>query len=201
MLMSDEKKAEPLIVIALAGKARSGKDTIARQLIANYGFHRLAFADGIRAAFGAASGPSWDAQKELEAGGKTSRWMMQVMGTECRQDIGCPNHWIEQVAILVRYFSHYHPEPRRRFVVTDMRYPNEAEVLSVYLNRWNSYIETWMVERPDGPTIAESSHSSETSLGGMEPHRWIRNTGTRADLAKLVEENIDMILPGEGGAR
>jgi hypothetical protein len=36
------------MIIGLSGYARSGKDTVAELLVLNYGFKRMAFADGIR---------------------------------------------------------------------------------------------------------------------------------------------------------
>jgi hypothetical protein len=191
-------EVEPISVILLAGVARSGKDTAARFLVAHHDFQRLAFADGIRAAFSAVSGPSWDLHKEVEAGGPggvgSLRKLMQIMGTECREDMNCPDHWIDQVGIIIRYLSHYHPVPRRRFVITDFRYPREMSILRDSLDwmenvtqiRPTFRMESWKIVRPDVEPIAESGHTSETSVASIVADRTIVNSGTKEQLAGRV---------------
>jgi hypothetical protein len=194
---------EPLVVVALAGQARVGKDTIASRLISEHSFTRMAFADGLRAALGAASGSSWDILKEIEASGKSLRRSMQVIGTECRRDVGCQDHWVDQVGILIRYLSHYHPNPRCRFVITDMRYRTEAVRLREILIPWQARLEVWKVERPDRPQLAaaEAAHSSETSVAEIVSDRTIWNIGTKADLFVTVEDKVSrFLMGGQGGS-
>ena len=51
-VVSQRTEAQPIqggeMIIGLSGYARSGKDTVAELLVLNYGFKRVAFADGIR---------------------------------------------------------------------------------------------------------------------------------------------------------
>ncbi len=80
------------MIIGLSGYARSGKDTVAELLVLNYGFKRVAFADGIRDAL-IALNPilhdghrlnevvqmyGWDVAKAKDE----VRRLLQVMGTE-----------------------------------------------------------------------------------------------------------------------
>lgn len=47
--MSEAQHQEPAILIGLAGKKKSGKDTIADYLVSHHGFTKIGFADPIRA--------------------------------------------------------------------------------------------------------------------------------------------------------
>jgi hypothetical protein len=176
-------EVDPLLVVALCGPARSGKDTAARSLAASHGFRRLALADGIRRAFAAVNEPTWDALKELDAAGRSARWALQVMGTEARQDVGAADHWIDHVGLTIRYFAHYHPAPIRRWVIPDLRYPREAERLAEMVNFMGGRFEVWKVVRPDLKPIAEAAHSSETSVAEVRCDRTIVNDRTLAAIA------------------
>jgi hypothetical protein len=165
-----------LLVVALCGPARSGKDTAARSLAASHGFRRLALADGIRRAFAAVNEPTWDALKELDAAGKSARWALQVMGTEAREEVGAADHWVDHVGLTIRYFSHHHPAPIRRWVIPDLRYPREAERLADMVSFMGGRFEVWKVVRPDLRPIAEAAHSSETSVDDVRPDRLIDNS-------------------------
>lgn len=176
---------EPLIVIGLCGKARSGKDTVAKILDIHAGFQRLAFADGVRSMLTDLDGPTWEYRKERDAHDMTERKAMQLGGTECRLDALCPDHWIHHVAIKIRYASHYHPVPKRRFVVSDMRYPYEADTLGAIVREWGGIWDCWRIHRPDAPGIAESSHSSEQFIDVIPAHRTIDNDGTIEELSRV----------------
>ena len=185
---------DPLIVIALCGVARSGKDSVARFLAAEHGFQRLALADGIRQAFAGINEPTWDALKELHAAGKSARWALQVFGTEARREVECPDHWIDHLAVTIQYFSRHHPVPKRRWVVPDLRYPAEAIRLRELVDRMDGKFEVWKVERPGVDPIAEASHSSETSVSQVLADRTIVNDGALLALGTQAGVLAEMAL-------
>jgi dephospho-CoA kinase len=80
------------VIIGLSGYARSGKDTVAELLVLNYGFKRMAFADGIREALSALNPILHDGMRlnevvkeygwELAKSKDEVRRLLQVLGTE-----------------------------------------------------------------------------------------------------------------------
>jgi hypothetical protein len=104
-----------LEIIGLCGVARSGKDTAAKCLELDHGFMRVALGDGLRGAFWAIDGPSWELTKELELAGVTSRWGLQTLGTEAREALtigGAHRYlWIDLLLVGIRYLAFHHPRP------------------------------------------------------------------------------------------
>ena len=118
----DEKEIEMTVIIGIAGKAGSGKDTVGKMLVEHYGFKRLAFADRIKDTLhdlGIAE-PSRDAKESLIFGRTFSyRQAMHTLGDGFRAMD--PNFWIQQVTAQVGLYP--------RVVVTDVRFDHEALTL------------------------------------------------------------------------
>jgi hypothetical protein len=165
-------------------------------MIAEHSFLRVALSDPIRSIFSSASGPAWDAHKELADADKSLRWVMQTIGDECRNEAGCPGVWIDVASVAIRYFAFHHPSPYRRFVITDCRRPEEAAVIGSRVERWGGRFEVWKVERPDGPTIKESGHSSEKAIGGIAPDRTLWNVGTKGHIGIRVNDFMNDLETG-----
>jgi hypothetical protein len=184
--------SEPLLILGICGVARSGKDTIARHLANYHGFFRIGLADGPRSTFTDLDGPTWELRKELEAAGKSQRWAVQTIGTECREDLDAEEarraHWCHEALIKIRYLSHYHPVPRRRFVFPDVRFPAEPTILGRGVERWGGHCRTWRVTRRlSGLAGEEAKHKSETSLDAIPYHALIENDRTIGDLLTNVD--------------
>lgn len=175
-----------LIVVALTGLARSGKDTASRFLASHHGCDRLALADPIRATFAAVSGPGWEAHKEMEAAGKSLRTALQLLGTESRAAVGNPTMWTDVALATIHYFAFQHPSPRRRFAVADLRFPAEADRFREVLSSWGGQFDVWRIERPGLAPIAESGHSSERSVADVREDAMIFNAGSLEDFAGQV---------------
>ncbi|MDT3698601.1 MAG: hypothetical protein RO469_04165 [Thermincola sp.] len=101
------------VKLALTGKMRSGKDTIAEYLIRQYNFKRFAFGDGIRKVCS-------EMFPEIVAQGKP-RWLYQGIGQDLRKYD--PDVWVKWL------FREMERNPYPWIVVTDLRQPNENDAL------------------------------------------------------------------------
>lgn len=117
------------MIIGLGYKARSGKDTAAAYMHEHYGFTVVAFADALKSAcreiFGLSQAQLYGDQKEVEDTywHDTPRNILQKVGTEClrrgyRQDV-----WIRALGRKILQ------SPSNNWVVTDVRFPNEADAV------------------------------------------------------------------------
>jgi hypothetical protein len=116
------------LLTGVCGLARAGKDTFARGLV-RQGYTRLAFADALKEATAhIANEPSWlyfdDDQKEAftPALGMTRRRALQLLGTSVRETLG-PDTWVR------RALNKWVADGKRPTVISDVRYPNEAEAI------------------------------------------------------------------------
>ncbi len=162
--------------IGLNGYARSGKDTVAAFLVAEYGYRRIAFADRLRnlvvALFPSVAeslndaGGDWDKAKE----DPEVRRMLQGVGVAARTHVG-PDVWITAALSSVR--------DDERIVVSDMRFVNEADALAA---RGAALLR---IERPCTKPI--NSHVSETALDRYDGfHAVLVNDATIEELHDRV---------------
>ncbi|MFJ9616699.1 deoxynucleotide monophosphate kinase family protein [Streptomyces noursei] len=169
--------------IALMGRARAGKDTVAARLVEPHGYTRIAFADPIkRMALDIDPimvanhdwGPSvkrlsgvvefwgWERAKDQYPG---VRRILQHIGQTVR-DLD-PEFWIR---VALRELD----SVSGPVVVTDVRYPNEAEALRARGFRLVRVI------RP-GQDLT-NSHASETALDDYQPNAVVVNAGSLSEL-------------------
>lgn len=141
-------------LIGLAGRARTGKDSIADRLD-QHGYFSLAFADPIRNILLNELGFPRDLatnEKEQDAPefGASYRKMAQTLGDWGRALH--PDFWIHRLEQHIDEFA----DPPQRIVITDVRYPNEAAWI-------RDRGQLWHVRRPEvhGHT---RPHSSEEGL-------------------------------------
>jgi hypothetical protein len=183
-----------LIVIGICGLARSGKDTVAQHLVSHHGFFRIALADGMRSALRDLDGPTWEISKAVDEG---PRRALQVLGTECRQDVPATSHWIDHVLIKIRYLSRYYPGPPRfRFAIPDIRFPYEAAGIGATVRGWGGQFQCWKIVRPGAGLVGTAAkHSSETAIDNVAADIMIANG---RDLA-FLRHNVDLFA-GRPGA-
>lgn len=188
------------MILGLSGYARSGKDTAASVLVDEFGFTRIAFADKLREVLLAINPKvaeeiveddifseeredpiktvksvytarvsdvieyhGWDGYKETVYNDEI-RGLLQRLGTEAGRNILGPNIWVDTALRSL--------EPDGKYVVTDMRFPNEFAAVK---ERGGT---TWRINRQGiGPAVAPDGtvHPSETSLDDHQFDRVIAN--------------------------
>ncbi|WP_369933913.1 adenylate kinase [Xanthomonas tesorieronis] len=166
-------------IIGIAGKAGSGKDTLAGYLVANHGFVRVALADPLRRFVSDITGLSMD---ELTAGpmkeaplqwlgGTSPRRLMQTVGTEWGRDMIDRDLWLK---VARRRIEAADAAGATGVVIPDIRFENEAMLVRGMGG------EVVVVERPD--VAAVTTHSSERPLASGCVDSVIPNDGSLRDL-------------------
>jgi len=179
------------MIIGLAGRAGSGKNTVADILCELIpGARQRAFADPLRriAADLYNLHPNQLADRELKEQvipewGLSPRQILQRLGTEVGRQIH-PETWTRYVARQIE------ARPAVDWIVTDVRMPNEAAMIA----RMGG--ETWWVERDSAGSRTGGMHSSERALNMNSSciDRVIDNTGTRLELRQAVAGVLDAAL-------
>jgi hypothetical protein len=174
------------MLLGLSGYAQSGKDTVAKVLINEYGFIRIAFADIIRTslytldpivAVDESAQPirlkekvdslGWDKAK-LEP---EIRRLLQIFGTEIGRTLLGPDIWVNLALAQI--------QDEKDYVITDVRFPNEAAAIK---ERDGSL---WRVSRPT--ITAVNQHLSEKALAEYQFDAYINNDQDLAHLHQHVK--------------
>jgi len=163
------------LIIGLTGYAQSGKDTVAKILVDNYGYRRIAFADKIRELL-YETAPNyiklivdevgWEEAKKYQ----TVRELLQTTGVGARTVFG-EDFWIKQALSGYKNIDNV--------VFTDVRFTNEADYI-----KWYPGSQIWRIKRLGVEPV--NSHTSETQLDGYPVDQIFVNNGTIADLEALV---------------
>lgn len=166
------------IVIGLTGKARAGKDTVARMLVHNFGLSRLSFAESLKEAAYKVFGfdPDLDGpdKEQVDPYWKMSpRQIWQDFGQCLKGQFGA--------GLWIRSLQHQygHLLAVRPCVITDVRFDFEASWIRDELGG-----VIWQITRPDTSPVRD--HVSER---GVSPHLIdvsICNDGTLDDLRSQV---------------
>jgi hypothetical protein len=181
-------------VVALCGRMRSGKDTVADVLCGEHGFARFKFASKLKLA----TALLFDLTPEQVEGGakddglpgydgRTPRELMQWLGTDVMQlslQQLCPGQgrsfWCDSVVNGISGTC-------SSAVVTDMRFPHERDALR---ERFPGLI-TVRLTRGGTPL---SDHPSETETDAIPADITIANDGTMEDLRHEVAERLLPLL-------
>jgi len=163
-------------LIALTGKMRAGKDTLAEVFI-KAGYTRQAFADPLKDVvayiadepIGLYHHPE---HKELvsEALGMPRREALQLMGTEGVRKIFGPDVWANR--LIRRWLAAGKP----RWIITDCRFDNEAEIVTA---NGGVVVEVF---RPGQQGSGVKGHLSEAGVDSRHIDHVIVNDGTVDDL-------------------
>jgi hypothetical protein len=182
------------MLIGLAGWARSGKDTLADYLVVFHDYKKVAFADPMREAL-VRLNPTielgnfklaklatsvnvfgWEDVKSLSP---DVRGLMQRLGTEVGRQMFGENFWVDQTMKRVA-------EIDGNCVVSDVRYPNEAQAIK---DAGGIVIR---IER--NGVKAANEHTSESALDGFEFDLVIRNDGTLQEFMSNAELALKSVL-------
>lgn len=190
-------------VIGIVGVKQSGKDTTANYLIENYGYIRYSFADplkrGCMEMFGFTPEQMWGTGEQKEAidpvWNISPRRMLQLIGTELLQ-MDIHKHLNEGEFNIGRkiwvlrfknwYLNEIKKNPDIRIVISDVRFPHEAEILH------DLGAMVWRVERASLTSIDE--HPSEIEQRLIKEDVLIHNDSTLQDLY----HNVDIYLKMNG---
>lgn len=186
-------------LVGLTGVARSGKDTVGGFLVHDWGYERRAFADKLKEAalaldpiVAVKSRSLWQALRGQPAqGARLSelldtlgpegakahpevRRLYQRLGTEVGRNCFGQDFWVEE---LLRHW-----EPFDRWVVTDVRFPNEAKAI---IDHGGTLIR---VIRPGFDGV--NGHVSETAMRDFPVTDTIVNDGSLMQLADRVNDLV-----------
>lgn len=168
------------MIIGLCGYAGSGKDTAASFLVQELGFIRYAFADKLKEVAYAIDpyvmvGPDrferltrivdcqgWDDAKRNH---RDIRRLIQRVGTEAGRNLISDTLWID---LMLRDLN-----PNRSAVVSDVRFPNEAEAL-----RSVGGVIVKVVRGSQSPM----DHPSETEVDSIMSDHLLINNSSESDL-------------------
>ncbi len=169
------------MIVGFSGHAGAGKDTAAAVLVHRYGFRRLAFADNLKTAakhiFGFSDDQLWGAKKDVvdPYWGVAPRFCLEKTGTECLRNGYADDVWIKSL------FRTIADAPHENYVITDVRFPNEAQVVKDWGGR---------VIRIERDGLAKRDHISDRALADWPFDAYVRNNGSRHDLAVAVIETV-----------
>lgn len=143
-------------LIGIAGKARSGKDTVAGQLVGMYHYTRYSFADPIRTA---AKDILMIDEEWIEKGGKelevpwakvSYREFAQKMGTEFVREMIHQDFWLLRAEKFISECLN------DNIVIPDVRFENEA----AFIREQGGTV--WHIERSDVESVR--CHVSESGV-------------------------------------
>lgn len=171
--------------IALLGKMRSGKDTIAEYAIEKYDYTRFAFGDGIREV-------CHTLFPEQMKNGNKPRSLLQSVGQLMRQldnDV-----WVNKCFKEI-YESRLEINP----IITDLRQPNEYKRC---FNEGYTFIKVQcdeeirikrILEKNDNFDMNDLKHETEMYIDTYEYDFLIENNGSLEDLYRQFDEIMSTI--------
>lgn len=171
-------------LIGLCGLKGSGKSTVA-DMLCEQGYSRERMA-GILKDMLRVLGLEYEQidgnAKELPSKilcGKTPRWAMQSLGTEWGRDCIGKDIWIN--AMEAKLNLYWHNAPHHKFVIDDIRFPNEVELI----HRLGGTL--WRIDRPG---LTAESHPSESQIMTLPTDQDIMNSGTIDDLRAAIKATL-----------
>ena len=185
-------------LIAICGKRRSGKDTIADILCEQYGYMKVRIADPLKFVVGTLFGFSLEQMECDQKDALDERWdisprqAMQFIGTEVMQhkiqellpDVG-RKFWIRSFLSGIRG-----GDQNQKYVISDLRFLHEEEELRKH------GVMIWKVIRPGHQHQHQHQHQNSEIDQHCSEKEWeeicedvlIINSGDVSDLQKSVSD-------------
>ena len=181
--MNSDMKSVPRI-IALCGRKRTGKDTVANYLCKEYDYKNVKFAEPLKTAVQAMFGFTYD---QIENNKECVDKFWGVSPRNALKFFGCDIMQIEIQKLL--------PDVGRSFFVKSLlsKYPNDMIVISDmrFLHEYNAIkeIENTLVIKIIRNSVDDGdTHISETELDMIEGDFTINNNGDLDALEKQIKE-------------
>ena len=183
------------MIIGLTGYAQSGKDTVAKILVDQYGYTRIAFADKIRD-FLYETNPMYDsiAGEPLFVKARVDRdgWekakqspqirrLLQNSGVAARKVFG-DGFWVHEAMKTMLE----DPRPDMNYVITDVRFLNEADMI-----RANNG-QIWRIKRIGVDAV--NAHVSESQMDDYPVDQIFTNNSSIEDLELMVKTRMQGVL-------
>lgn len=169
------------MIIGIAGKAGSGKNTVADYLTDNYGFKQVSFAETLKNMLSSAGFPEPKNREDKESIIKgfdfSWRYMAQTLGTEWGRSCLGEDIWVKMAMKRLTYDLDY--------VFSDVRFENEA--LAIRKNGLILHLVGREVDLGDN-----SRHVSENKLSVEDVDYEISNIGTKESLFECVDKALFM---------
>lgn len=170
----NESNNHKIIIIGIAGRKGSGKDTIGDHLCKKYGFTKLALADPLKNAcrdiFGFSDAQLYD-QKDKEVADKywgySPRKIFQLVGTDLfRNELTrlaptLDNIWERSIE---RKMYDLIDKGKKRIVITDIRFESNVE----FVKKWSG--DVWKVSRGNNQKIVVFSDPNEEHTSNFLNH-------------------------------
>lgn len=211
-----------MIVVGLTGYKGSGKSAVAEALVKDHGFTEVTFAEPLKRMVGNLDpvvgyladpddcecdecyGPmgdgairlsdlyNWgfdDEDIKMSRYGEEVRRLWERFGTEVMRAED-PNYWVRQAA---RTIEDLRLKGATKIVVSDVRFPNEAEFIGAY-TRIGDTAELWNITRTDAmPEEGLPKHSSEAHVGQLGERVTIVNDFSFEELAETVTMAVEWL--------
>jgi hypothetical protein len=184
------------MIIGITGYAGHGKDTVAKILIEDFGYRRIAFADKVREAALAIdpmvdvelhvpirltpliSKIGWDKAKQFP----DVRRLLQRVGTDMGRNIFGQNIWIQALFDQIIGEEFVNAETYN-WVIPDVRFDNEANEI---VDAWHG--KMWRVSRPGFDNGIGTEHTSEALIATLPVTAELANDGTIDDLRHKIHQ-------------
>lgn len=167
-------------VIGLTGYAKSGKDEVARILDTAHSFAHLKFAAPLKLMLRSLGLTLMEIEGDLKEApnallcGHSPRHAMQTLGTDWGRKIMGDQFWVN----LCQENTRRYLQQGFNVVISDVRFPNEAEMIK----RMGGHLVR--VVRPDN--VVRLAHESESYIAELKTDLLIVNDGSLVDLQRSV---------------
>jgi hypothetical protein len=179
------------MIIGLTGYAQSGKDTVAKILVENYGYTRVAFADKIRDFLyemnpmvdNVAGEPIFLKERVDRDGWEVAkknphiRRTLQNAGVSARKVFG-EEFWIDRSLVSILR--------NENTVITDVRFINEADVVKHQAG------QVWRIKRLGVDAV--NAHVSESQMDGYPVDQIFTNNSSIEDLELMVKTRMMSLI-------
>ena len=126
----------------------------------------------------------------------TPRWLLQWIGTDLCRKLLSDTIWIDATALIIQErMRKVHPVSLR-IAVTDVRFPNEAELLPEKLIKLETACFRVRITDPTRSSAEANSHASESSILHLPKEFEITNDKHRglAPLHRALDRMIDQFV-------